>query len=222
MAQEPIATPINRPAIPVGTVAEAEAEGLDPALYATCARPNPRTGIVGCSRFERCIVSARGESGPKNYGFEQIKSRAQGGSFVRNVADCMWIADHNRDIVANGGSLRIIADEGGTFEKVTGVAVDVRTGNTNLALKGDPNSKDPNYYREDRRITVTVPRYPRPKDNPELLQDMLRAEAAEQERVRIADETARRNYGLESTIPAIDKRDGRGAEGRAKAKGGVA
>lgn len=212
MAEQTNITPIERSQVPIGTIQEAEKEGLDPSAYATCARPNKAAGILGCDWFHKCRVSAKGQSGPRNYGVEMLKGKAQGGGFVREKANCMWIADHADDIERNGGALKVIANEGEEFEQVTGVFLNPATGKVT-------HQKDPMGVRETRRVPVEVPKYPRPGENPGLLTDVLRAESIEAEKERRSDEASARAYGLEHTIPALDKRVA-GPDGGRKASGG--
>src|SRR5512143_2710702 len=123
---DPTILPINQSPIPVGSIAEAEAHNLDPAVYATCSKPaNMR---VGCSWHGKCRVSARGVDGPHNYGVEVMHGPSQDGGFARFKTECMWIADHIADIERNGGSLRVVANEGEEFETVSTVAVSNITG----------------------------------------------------------------------------------------------
>lgn len=209
---EPVVVPINESQIPVGTVEEAMAENLDPTQYATCAKPNPVTGVKGCVWFHKCRVSAKGQSGPHNYGVEIMKGKVQGGGFVRTKANCMWIADHADDYEKNGGAVKVIAHEGESFETVTSIAVNAATGKPTF-------QKDPQAVRKMQRVKVEVPKYPRPGENPGLLTDVLRAESIEVEKERRQNEAQARAYGLADTIPPIDKRDEGGAGGR-KAPGG--
>lgn len=203
-------TPINQDAVPVGTLAELQAENLDPRVYASCAAPNPVTGVLGCPHYARCIVSAKGVSGPKNYGIQILKGRAHGGGMTTVGASCMWIAQNAAVYEKNEGSVRVIAEEGQTFDRVTRVAVNNDTGE--IAGKYDRNVR-----REDRRIKVLVQPWPRPGENQEILADMLRAEMSQVERERRTDEQFARNSGLEHTIPPLDKRDA-GRRGRGKEK----
>jgi len=209
---EPVVQPIERSPIPVGTIPEAEREGLDPAAYATCARPNRATGVVGCPWFDRCRVSAKGQAGPKNYGIEIVKGAVQGGGFVKMAASCMWIADHAEGYEKNGGVIKVIAEEGEEYEHVTHIAVN--------AVTNEPtHQKDMQAVRVQRRVKTKVPRFPRPGENPALLTDVLRAESIEAEKERRHDEQKARAYGLADTIPPIDKRSA-GADGGRKASGG--
>lgn len=209
---EPVIRPTNESNVPVGTLQEAEAEGLDVTAYATCAKPNPVTGVVGCEWFHECRVSAKGQSGPRNYGLEIMKGKSQGGGFVKIATNCMWIADHAKDFEKNGGAVKVIANEGEEFEHVQGIAVNSATGLPTY-------QKDPMAVRKRQRVKTTVPPYPRPGQNPALLTDVLRAESIEAEKERRTDEATARAYGLESTIPPIDKRTS-GADGGRKAAGG--
>lgn len=202
---------INQDMEPIGTIQEAEKEGLSPSEYATCARPNQALGIIGCKRFGSCMVSAKGVSGPRNYGVEIFKGPAQGNAVVYTGASCLWIASHAPTIEKNGGAIRVIAEEGETYSRVTGMAVNNMTGEPTM------NVRDPNTHRDDVRAEVMVKPWPRPGENPGLLQDVLRAEMSEIERKRRADESIARNIGAADTIAPLDKRDAGSASGRSKA-----
>lgn len=200
--------PVDRSSnVPIGTTEEAEKEGLDVAVYPTCARPAPHRGIRGCAWFDKCIVSAKGKAGPKNYGVEVVKGASQGGGFTKFNETCMWIADHAENYPKNGGSLKVIASEGETYEKVDSIAVD--------ALTNEPcNQWAANAVRRKVRVKVTVPKYPRPGENPALLTDVLRAESIEAEKERMSHEATARAYGLGESIPAIDERAAGQGKGR--------
>lgn len=195
--------PVNQKPIPIGTIAEAEEMNLSPAQFATCSRPNPATGNVGCAWFNQCRVSAKGKDGPKNYGCHYFKGKAQGGARTTNVYDCMWIASHIADIERNGGALRVVAEEGETIERVTGVAVSNATGEL------EPNPYAPGTHREDRRVVEVVKPFPRPKDNPELIQAVLSAEVVAQELERRSDESLAVATGNLHAIAPVDQREGR-------------
>lgn len=212
MADEVSVSPLERSIIPIGTVEEAQREGLDVTQYATCGRPNPASGVVGCAWRHKCIVSAKDVSGPRNYGVEILKGASQGGGFVKVTRNCMWIADHEPDIVRNGGALKVIANENETFEKIDTIAI-------NSATREPTHQKDPMAIREKRRVKETVKPYPRPGENPMLLTDVLRAESIEAEKERRSDDATARAYGLGHTIPPIDKRPS-GPDGGRKAAGG--
>lgn len=203
--------PIHRNPVPVGTPAEADAEGLDPTVYATCAKPNPVTGVVGCPHFHRCVVSAKGKSGPRNYGVQIIKGASQGGGMTRTTGNCMWIAQYADQYERNGGSVSVIAEEGETFEKVTRVAVNNQTGEV------ETNKWNKDVHREDRRIKVLVEPWPRPGQNKELLTDLLRAEVKQADDARRKDENLARVLGNADAVAPLDKRDA-GRHGRGKEK----
>lgn len=212
MADDVTVQPIERSPIPIGTPEEAEKDGLDVTQYATCAKPNRITGVVGCEWFHKCIVSAKGVSGPRNYGVEIIKGASQGGGFVKVTRNCMWIADHEPDVVRNGGAMKVIANEGETFEKIDTIAINSATGQPT-------HQKDPQAIRKKLRVKETVKPYPRPGENPALLTDVLRAESIEAEKERRSDDATARAYGLGHTIPPIDKRPS-GSDGGRKSAGG--
>ena len=188
--------------MPIGTIAEAEEMNLSPAVFATCARPNPATGVVGCVWFDKCRVSAKGKDGPKNYGCHYFKGKGQGGARTTNVYDCMWIASHIHDIERNGGALRVVAEEGQTIERVTGVSINNATGQV------ETNPYAVGTHRDDMRITEVVKPFPRPKDNPELIQAVLSAEVVAQEMERRSDESLAVATGNFHAIAPVDKREG--------------
>lgn len=205
--------PIQQVQVPVGTIAEAQEQGLDITQYNTCAKRNPAAEIKGCPWWDKCRVSAKGVSGPRNYGIEIIKGKQVGGGFVRLKNDCMWVADHAENVERNGGSFKIIAEEGETFEVVEGAMV-LKSDNTKPTFQGDPLG-----IRKRIRRTIEVPKFARPEDNESLMLDVLRAESMQLEKERRSDEARARNYGLESTIAPLDKRDA-GRDGGRKASGG--
>ena len=193
--------PIERSLTPIGTIEEAANENLSPEAYATCAKPDKMRGIVGCAKFELCRVSAKGVSGPRNYGVEILKGEAFGGGMVRVTADCLWIADKIDDIEDNKGSLRVIANEGESYKKVTSILIN------NATNEPATNPFDPQARREERVVEVVVPAFPRPGQNKSLLHDMLRAETAQAEKERRSSENLTRNLGLGDTVAPLDKRD---------------
>lgn len=207
-------TPILKSPTPIGTIAEAEQEGLDPTVYATCARPNKIQGIVGCPFHDKCRVSAKAQSGPKFYGVDIMHGEAQEGGFARSTVDCMWIASHIEDIERNGGSLSVIAEEGETYDKVTSVLVNNQTG---LPTE---NQYDRDAHRAETRVKVKVGAWPRPSENRDLLKDVLRSERAQAERERRTSDNLAKNLGLSGTITPVDKRNAGQSQGRAKAEGG--
>lgn len=141
-----------------------------------------------------------------------MKGKHSGGGFVKMKSNCMWIADHIADIESNGGALKVIANEGESFDTVTSIAVN--------GMTGEPTKqKDPLAIRKKMRVKVEVTPYPRPGQNPALLTDVLRAESIEAEKERRTDEATAKAYGLEHTIPPVDKRPS-GPDGGRAAKGG--
>lgn len=195
-------TPVNQNPVPIGSIDEALKEGLDPAAYATCAKPNKMTGVLGCPHYDKCRVSAKGTNGPRNYGVQIIMGPAMGGFMVRNQVDCMWLANQVDNIEDNKGSIQVIANEGETFKKVTSILVDNATNEPSVSQYNQ------NAHREERVVEMTVTPFPRPHQNKELLHDMLRAESANIEKERRSSENLTRNLGLGETVTPLDKRDG--------------
>ena len=204
-------SPINQSPVPIGSVEEAIKENLDPAVYATCAKPNKMIGVLGCPHYDQCRVSAKGVNGPRNYGVQIIMGPAMGGFMVRNQVDCRWLAAQVDKIEDNRGSVQVIANEGETFKKVTSILIDNATGEPSVG------QFNPNAHREERVVEMTVSPFPRPNQNKELLHDMLRAESANVEKERRANDNLTRNLGLGESITPLDKRDVGAGVGNQKA-----
>lgn len=209
---DPKVMPINDKPVPVGTVEEAVKEGLDPATYACCARPDAYRGVKGCEWFDKCRVSAKGQNGPKRYGLELISGPVMGNFISRFSADCMWIADHIDDIEDNKGSLRVLADEGESYQTIRSILVDNNTNEESV------NPFNAQARREERLVNVEVKPWPRPGQNKDLLRDRLRAETLLAEKERRSSDQLTRNLGLGGDTP-LDKR-GSARNERSKADGG--
>lgn len=200
---------------PQGTVPEMEAAGMDPMRYGSCAAPNPRTGTVGCKDFHRCRMSFRGRSGPENVGIE-IAKKDSDMPMPRNTVDCMWVAEHRDDIVANGGAVTVLAIGGETYRKVDTVIVHPVT--REICSQNVPGCE-----RELREVDVLVPKYPRPGEVQKHLYDRLNSAAREQMKGEIEREQRARAYDLRAEEPidtgreAVRRRKGQKPEGVADA-----
>ena len=56
----------NKINTPVGTVAQLERDGIDPAVVPSCARQGD--GVRGCRHFGYCEMAYKGKSGPQYHG----------------------------------------------------------------------------------------------------------------------------------------------------------
>ena len=170
-------TPDNIPSRPVGTVAEVLAEGLDASAIPTCSKPVKNGGEwvnKGCALRHMCKLAIRDEAGPQFYGIEYIKGKVMGGRTVRGVRDCFYIANNKDVIEENGGSLRIVAREGEMFKMV----------------EAGPAT---NY--KDRIVDVEVPKFPRPGENAELAEELLKAITRSEEKERKSEQQLAINTG---------------------------
>lgn len=169
--------PDNIPPLPVGTLAEIQAEGLDPAAVATCGKlvkSGSEVVIRGCPYRKECKLAIRDEAGPQNFGIEYIKGKTMGGRTVRAERDCFYIA-LNKDIIEeNGGSLRIVAHEGETFKVV---------------------EAGPHTGYKDVILDKVVRKFPRPGENPDLAMEQLKAMTRAEEKERISNQQLSINMG---------------------------
>ena len=194
--------PDNLPGRPVGTLAEIRAEGLDETVTPCCARPisDGRGGftIRGCQRLgeRKCKLLIAEQSGPRNFGVEQIKGKKMAGRLIRRTVDCFYISDQKQAIEDNGGSLKIIAEEGETYQAVFATQ---KSG-----------------WKDAMQDVVVVP-YPRPGDSPEILEEVLKAKSRELERERMDSERHATNLGAYPRPEGVVA--GAGGE-RGKGKGG--
>lgn len=200
--------------MPVGTMEELAQENLNPATVPSCAMPNKAAGVLGCEHFHKCVVSAKAKAGPKNYGVQIVKGALVGGGLVRSTVDCVWIAQHHDNIVRNGGSLTVIAEEGETYSRVTSIAKDNVTGAQTM------NSRNPNTYREEDLVETVVKPFARPGENKGLLRERLMAEAAQVEKERLYSESRARSLGVEGASVPLDKRTPRKDGGHSQSGGG--
>lgn len=179
---EPEAIDTDQPIpLPIGTVDEVLAEGMDVAKVPTChepveggpqpirgcdfARINPDTGM------SMCKLVNKGVDGPRNFAFKVQKGRVQGGKMFIAQHACFFAARHKDAIEENGGSLTIVAREGEKYRSVMAT----------------PETK----YRDTVVSDQVVTPFPRPKDNPELAFEILkaleRAEMAKEKSERAAE-----------------------------------
>lgn len=105
---------------PVGTVEELQKDNVDIAIVPTCSRP--MEGVAGCSRWNTCNLSIKGKTGPRNFAVAEFKGEDLGGETLVNERDCQWIAQFKPAVEDNGGVLKVVAAEGGTYKTKTSVA----------------------------------------------------------------------------------------------------
>ena len=170
--------PDNIPRLPVGTLAEVQAENMDPAVVPTCHKP-VRNGnevvIRGCPYRDRCKLAIRDTAGPQNFGIEYIKGKVLGGKTVRAVRDCFYIAQNKDTIEENDGSLRIVAEEGATFKVI---------------------EAGPHTGYKDTVMDKEVPKFPRPGENPDLAMEQLKAITRAEEKERASNQQLKANLGV--------------------------
>lgn len=169
--------PDNVPTLPVGTLAEIQAENMDPSVVPTCGRRvvnGNEVAVRGCPYREQCKLAIRDTAGPQFFGIEYIKGKVMGGKTVRGVRDCFYIALNKEIIEENEGSLRIVAREGEKFKVV---------------------EVSPATQYKDRIVEIEVPKFVRPGENPDLAMEQLKAITRGEEEERRANRQAELNTG---------------------------
>ncbi|MGQ0721019.1 MAG: hypothetical protein ACT4PE_05525 [Candidatus Eiseniibacteriota bacterium] len=173
--------------LPIGTREEIEAQGMDPAFVACCAPPTKDGSVKGCAWWEKCqfhrkaLGGFKGE-GPKNVGFYMRTANSDGAQQREGVAPCFRFVATLQPRMLNGLDrknrgqdhevIQVIAQEG---EKIV-----VREWKT-VAPDGGNKSKD--YRMKSSIVEMTVPKFPRPGENPGVTYDnQLDQRAADRER----------------------------------------
>ena len=190
----------------VGTMDELQKHGMPARAFRSCNEPSVDGTVLGCPVWSACTMSYKGKSlaeggGPRNHCWERIKSPAQGGGIVRNSQPCYWGVKQQEIVAENKEILQVIADEGEDYTTFTKVSAPVPS---NI------------FRREMQEIKFTVPPFPRPGENKQMVQARMRAEATRRETQRVAKEGASQALGVAGASTPLDKRGPRGAKGGAK------
>lgn len=196
------------PRWPVGTLEEFERDGYSPAQYPSCARPAKDSDgnviVKGCPLYNKCTMSIRDKSGPRNFGVEIIKGEALGGHVIRRVLTCYKVVTDQDYHEQNEGVVTIIANEGETFQNV-----EVRRVKNE---KGEPDQRE-------MQVDVVVPAHPRPNENPALVRDRVKAMARKREMEMKKSERASEALGAGGSRLPLDSPQRRGP-GRPPKDGG--
>jgi len=201
------------PSDPVGTPDELDAHRLPKDVFLSCSEPSTEHGRksnVGCPDWYDCTMSYRGlhsseGGGPRSHCWERIKSAAQGGGIVRGAQPCYYGVSQQDICQQNGEVLRVIADEGESFEMLTTIP-DITGG------------KDQHGYTkwDTKLVTRMVEPFKRLGQHQKLAQHELRASILEREQEKVRHERAAKNLGIVGSGTPLDKR-GRGSrESKAK------
>jgi hypothetical protein len=206
--------PDNMPEHPVGTKDEAEGLGLETAIYATCSKP-VRGVNRGCQFFHLCPMSYKGKTleeggGPRRHAFEVIMP---GKAIVRYDSVCYNTVPKISDVEDNKGAIRIIADEGETYEKVEGIYiktfVDDETNQTVKVPAIDGEQFLPNVNRGEMLVEKEVAPFVRAAENHEIATDLVTANVIAKEKERIRGESFPAALGVEAGGTPLDKRNRR-------------
>ena len=160
---------------PVGAVDELQERRLPMKFFQSCSEPDINGTSAGCPLWHDCNMSYKGVpskdgGGPRNHCWERMKSPENGGGIVRNVQPCYWgvaqqdIAHENKEV------LRIIANEGESYEALMEVP--------------DPSGgADQNGFKkwERKMVALTVPAFKRLGQEEKLAKHELRAEIMKRE-----------------------------------------
>ena len=196
------------PEFPVGTLDELKAANLPPSMFPSCAEPQLDGTVKGCPFWHGCFMSYKGlpskeGGGPRNHCLEILKSPENGGGVVRSVRPCYRIVEKEDLYRANGAQLRVIADEGEEYERLTYISKPKPTDIT---------------YRDQELVKETVAKFPRPTENKKTAAQVLRAEIMQKERNRVRKESAAVAFGVPEGVTPLDKRS-KGSRGGVAEKG---
>lgn len=190
------------PENPIGTVDELEALRMPVDVFPSCAPESIHRGVKGCPCEHLCTMDYKGKSfaeggGPRNHGWENIKSAGQGGNVVRGMHPCFWGVAQQESMKENGSILRPIADEGEEIEILTGTL--------------SPIPSDP-FHREDKLVKLKIEPFKRPGENQKIAQNLLRATIAKDEEARLANERTGELLGVPGATTPLNlrRRGGRG------------
>jgi len=140
---------------PVGTVEELRENNLSPKTFGSCSEPESKKN-VGCPFWEECTMSYKGKSGPHYHGVRLVKHVSKGGNTIETIKPCFQIVGDSEQLRDDQTVQRITANEG---EQIT----------VNWT-KPKPNPANPKMPINLPYIGKhTVPAYPRPGNNPDLL-----------------------------------------------------
>lgn len=212
--------PQDAPQFPVGALDELKELGLSPAHYPSCSEPNPLTRNRGCDYWYQCPLSYKGKpfsegGGPRRHAWEIAR---RGRPLFRKEGECWGIAKRISDIQDNKGALRIIADEGEAYDKLTGIAVktfvDPATDETKKVIAKNGEYHLPNVKREDMVVSFVVKPFLRPSENPAIAADVVTAKAIRGEQERIRGEAFPRALGVSGGGTPLDKRNRKRDEGK--------
>lgn len=212
--------PDSVPENPVGTQDEAESLGLEVAHYPTCSKP-VRGVNRGCELFGVCPMSYKGKTlseggGPRRHAFEIVMP---GQPIRRFDSECFRAVRKITDIEGNKGAIRIIADEGETYEKVEGVYIktyyDPENSQTIKVPAADGEQYLPNVNRGDMLVQKDVVPFVRAAENQEIATDIVTAQVVAKEQERIRGEAFTVALGVEVGREPLDKRNRRGRKSEA-------
>ena len=220
--------PENTPKFPIGTLDELRAYGIDEQFVPCCARRNKAAGIEGCRFFESCRQSYKGQTlenggGPRRHAWERILPKQRGGGITRHEGECFQIAKQSDNLEADGGVIRIIADEGKTYEFHGGHAVKTfvdAEGKTVKQVAKHGEEHLPNVKREDIKVTRTVAPFVRVGDNPDVANFVVAGEAIKEMLEERRAEAPARALGLPSGRAPIDRQKPRFGKGSRGNEGG--
>ena len=211
--------PDNAPEFPVGTKDEAESLGLETSIYPTCSKPVAGVNR-GCKFFNICPMSYKGKTlseggGPRRHAFEII----QRGKPVRRFdSECYLAITKIEDVQSNAGAVRVIADEGETYEKVEGIYIktfiDPETGETTKVPAKEGEYHYPNVARGDMLVEKPVVPFTRTVDNKDIAVDLVTASVVAKEQERIRGEAYPAALGIEVGGTPLDKRNRKSGKGK--------
>lgn len=145
---------------PITSLQKLRARSLDIATIASCAPPNEKMGVRGCTQWGKCPFKFKG-SGPQLVGMQRIYPT---GERKDRIKACFAFVRQRERHLDQGDVWRVIAFEGEPF---TWRLVEP----THVDAKGNKSG-----YREQIK-TEFIPKWPEPEDHPRLRKILYAADA---------------------------------------------
>lgn len=194
MADIQLTAPMNqrvkvvRSTTPIGTLAELEEAGFDPAEWGACTDRVNSDGTIGCPSAHLCGLREKYVSGPVRVGMRHVKSVAKGGGVRVVDVDCWTAVAKKAQADLDGDVISVIAVEATEANKAKGLPTTIRVSQSVEVRLANGTVR----YKDEMQVREVVP-FPRISDNPALLREAManreRKEAFEQKQVDYENET---------------------------------
>ena len=174
--------------LPIGTLQEIQAQGLDPREWASCAAHVPGS-IRGCALYEECEFNLRkngafkGVSGPHIIGYRLVTDRVEGNNGKEDTCTFMTYVEA---LQARARAGRFLRDQGQDGERIHVVAQEGEEVLRHEWVQSKWDARGECIAWEQKRYKMKVPKFLRPGEMPPSMS--YSREIVEREKARIARE----------------------------------